>query len=243
MVQSNGAYTANEMWFKAATIIFPIFGAVILFALIALAIRILKTDNFRANTSKLGSIDVGNGIVPTQRKTTDGDAYGGAPSTTINIGESGGGDHINCQTSLVPNSRPLLMHQQHPSHGHVDTKNEQFAQKNHISTLEYHLLPQTCYDPALKPNNLDISSSQGNCFAGNAHGDGVTNTATQMNAATNNLFRILVNFNCSPLQSNNNRTASNDNTHNNHKNYEKSTINPNNYWMLPPNSNRVSAEK
>lgn len=238
VLQSNSAYSANELWFKAATIIFPIFGAVILFALIALAIRILKTDNFHATTAKLGA-DVGNGAVSSQRKP-EPDAYGAA-STAVNIGQLGG-DQINCQTSLPSNAKPLLMHHTN----HIDMKNEQFAQKNHISSLEYHLLPQNCYDPSLKPNNLDISN-QNNCAANvagvNAAGAtaasaaAAADDATHLNA-TNNLFRILVNFNYSPLQSNNNRTAfaSNDN---NSKNYEKNTINPTNYW----NSNRFSAEK
>lgn len=234
--QTNSAYNANELWFKAATIVFPIFGAVILFALIALAIRILKTDNFQTNTAKLGA-DGGNGVVTTHRKP-EHDAYGAA-STAVNIGALGG-DQSNCQTSQAMNTKPLLMHHTN----HIDVKNEQFAQKNHISSLEYHLLPQNCYDPALKPNNLDISN-QSHCtvnVAGvNAAIAAAADDATHLNA-TNNLFRILVNFNYSPLQSNNNRTAfaSSDS---NSKIYEKNTISPSNYWMMNPNSNQFSAEK
>lgn len=240
VLQSNNAYSANELWFVAATIVFPIFGAVILFALIALAIRILKTDNFHTTTTKLGT-DGGTGGVTLQRKS-EHDAYGAA-STAVNIGQHAG-DPINCQSSLASNTKPLLMR----PIDHIDMKNEQFAQKNHISSLEYHLLPQNCYDPMLKPNNLDISN-QSNCdanIAGITTLDAAPTAATVDDSvhlnATNNLFRILVNFNYSPLQSNNNRTAFTS-TDNNSKIYEKNTINPTNYWMLSPNSNQFSVQK
>lgn len=235
VLQSSSAYNANELWFKAAAIAFPIFGAVILFALIALAIRILKTDNFQTTTSKLGGI-TGNGLASSQQKS-DLDAYGAA-STAVNIGPIDG-DQINCQTSITSNSKSLLMHHHQHHRNHIDKKNEQFAQKKHISSLEYHLLPQNCYDATLKPNNLDISN-QSNCAA-NIASDIDVDDINHLNA-TNNLYRILVNFNYSPLQSNNNRTtlASSDN---NSKIYEKKSINSTNYWMLTPNSNQLAAKK
>lgn len=217
-------YNANELWFKAATIVFPIFGAIILFALIALAIRILKTDNIHSSTSKLSGAP-GNyasptcGINGTNRKLqTNYDAYGAA-STAINIGHTTAPNETNpsCQASTA-NQKPLL-----PSNN-FDLKNEQFAQKNQLSSLEYHLLPQNCYDPAMKPNNLDISN---NCSDG----------GNNLNVP-NNLYRILVNLNYSPLQTNNNRTTGA--FVDNKKNYEKHSIDPTNYWILNTNQDQFS---
>lgn len=230
-LQTNSAYSANELWFKAATIIFPIFGAVILVALIALAIRILKTDNFHATTGKSAADVVGNGMMSSSQRKPEIDAYASA-STALNI-ESGDGDQINCQTLSTSNTKPLLM--LHTNH--IDIKNEHFAQKNHISSLAYHLLPQNCYDTTLKPNNLDTSRAV-NVADVSATGDADNAVANH----TNNLFRILVNFNYSPLQSNNNRTAFASNDINS-KIYEKNTINPTNYWMLSPNTIQCAAEK
>jgi hypothetical protein len=43
--QAPAGYNSNEVWFKAATIAVPVCGALILFILIALAIRILRRDS------------------------------------------------------------------------------------------------------------------------------------------------------------------------------------------------------
>ncbi|XP_066245179.1 uncharacterized protein [Euwallacea similis] len=49
-------YTDSEVWFRAATIAVPICGAVILFALVALAVKFLKSENRNSlQHNKLGS--------------------------------------------------------------------------------------------------------------------------------------------------------------------------------------------
>ncbi|CAH1121297.1 unnamed protein product [Ceutorhynchus assimilis] len=48
-------YSNSEVWFRAATIAVPICGAVILFALIALAVKMLKKENQNLLHHKLGS--------------------------------------------------------------------------------------------------------------------------------------------------------------------------------------------
>jgi len=47
-------YSDSEVWFRAATIAVPICGAVILFVLIALAVKILKNENRNSLHHKLG---------------------------------------------------------------------------------------------------------------------------------------------------------------------------------------------
>ncbi|XP_019874280.2 uncharacterized protein LOC109602362 [Aethina tumida] len=47
-------YSNSEVWFRAATIAVPICGAVILFVLIALAVKILKSENENSPSHKLG---------------------------------------------------------------------------------------------------------------------------------------------------------------------------------------------
>ncbi|KAJ8909395.1 hypothetical protein NQ315_014521, partial [Exocentrus adspersus] len=47
-------YSDSEVWFRAATIAVPICGAVILFVLIALAVKILKNEHQNAMIQKLG---------------------------------------------------------------------------------------------------------------------------------------------------------------------------------------------
>lgn len=50
----DNGYSSADVWFKAATIAVPICGAVILFALIALAIRILRNEAQSSSDYKLG---------------------------------------------------------------------------------------------------------------------------------------------------------------------------------------------
>ena len=38
-------YTTNEIWFRAATIVIPIFGALFIFALIVLAVKLLRSES------------------------------------------------------------------------------------------------------------------------------------------------------------------------------------------------------
>ncbi|RZC35406.1 BMP and activin membrane-bound inhibitor -like, partial [Asbolus verrucosus] len=48
-------YTNSQVWFRAATIAVPVCGAVILFVLIALAVKILRSENQNSTTHKLGA--------------------------------------------------------------------------------------------------------------------------------------------------------------------------------------------
>jgi hypothetical protein len=48
-------YSNSQVWFRAATIAVPVCGAVILFVLIALAIKILRSENQNYTTHKLGT--------------------------------------------------------------------------------------------------------------------------------------------------------------------------------------------
>lgn len=49
-------YSNSEVWFRAATIAVPICGAVILFVLIALAVKILKSEHQNSAIHKLGYV-------------------------------------------------------------------------------------------------------------------------------------------------------------------------------------------
>lgn len=48
-------YANSEVWFKAATIAVPVCGAVILFLLVAVAVRLLRADALYASSQKLGA--------------------------------------------------------------------------------------------------------------------------------------------------------------------------------------------
>ncbi|XP_008197557.2 BMP and activin membrane-bound inhibitor homolog [Tribolium castaneum] len=48
-------YSNSQVWFRAATIAVPVCGAVILFVLIALAVKILRSENQNHATQKLGT--------------------------------------------------------------------------------------------------------------------------------------------------------------------------------------------
>lgn len=53
--QQESGYANSDVWFKAATIFVPICGAVILFVLIALAIRLLRAESaYNSADYKLG---------------------------------------------------------------------------------------------------------------------------------------------------------------------------------------------
>lgn len=128
---------SNEVWFKAATIAVPICGAVILFMLMALAIRMLKTDSIDS-PSKLG----GSPGCSSSRKIA-----------------------LDFEANLK-NSPLLKSHhnQTNPSifmNPESDKKNETQAKLNQIMSIQYSLLPQSCHDPLHKPNNTD--SGEGVC--------------------------------------------------------------------------------
>lgn len=125
----------SDVWFKVATIAVPICGAVILFILIALAIRILKNEGI--DSPKLG----GTSCSGNRKPPTDYETYGAHEQ---NIKES-----------------PLLKHNIHGNTTicHNDLKNENLAKKNQLMSLEYSLLPQSCNDPTNKPTNTEIGSA------------------------------------------------------------------------------------
>lgn len=52
--QQQFLYSDSEVWFRAATIAVPICGAVILFVLIALAVKILRNESPNSPRHKLG---------------------------------------------------------------------------------------------------------------------------------------------------------------------------------------------
>ncbi|GLV34195.1 hypothetical protein CBL_00125 [Carabus blaptoides fortunei] len=87
-------YNSNEVWFKAAIIAVPICGVVILFLLIFLAVKILRTDTLTAS-SKLGP-PYHHGI---ERKTNR-DHF----------------DAVHHQSSVSLKKVPLLIHQHHHAH-------------------------------------------------------------------------------------------------------------------------------
>lgn len=128
---------SDEVWFKVATIAVPIFGAIILLLLIALAIRILKTDSIDS-PSKLG---------------------GGSPGCSSSSRKIALDFEANLKNS------PLLKshhNQTNPSicmNPESDKKNETQAKLNQIMSIQYSLLPQSCHEH--KPNNTD--SSDGVC--------------------------------------------------------------------------------
>lgn len=213
-------YNSNEIWFKAATIIFPICGGVILFALIALAIRILKNDNFNSSTSKLSKSSTGcctsSANSRSMHKTPiDYEAYGASSAATIGLTPTLNDTDLSCHSQ---NIKPLLQKYQNQNeqihcskHGTVnsDMKNENFAKKNQIMSLEYSLLPQSCNDPAIKPNNNDT-------------------------VVNNNLYRN-INLSYAPLQSNSKSVGSIGFVDN--KIYEKNVINSPSYWVVNTNYN------
>lgn len=126
----------SDIWFKVATIAVPIFGAVILFILIALAIRILKNEGI--DSPKLGGSSCGGG---NRKPPVDFEAYGA---------------HETVKES------PLLKHSIYgdgTSICHNDLKNENLAKKNQLMSLEYSLLPQSCHDPSNKPTNTEVGSA------------------------------------------------------------------------------------
>ncbi|KAJ6646616.1 BMP and activin membrane-bound inhibitor like [Pseudolycoriella hygida] len=127
----------SDIWFKVATIAVPICGAIILFVLIALAIRILKNESI--DSPKLN----GSGYSGNRKPPVDYEAYG-AHEQNIKVS-------------------PLLKHSIYgdgPTICHNnDLKNETLAKKNQLMSLEYSLLPQSCHDPSNKPTNTEVGSA------------------------------------------------------------------------------------
>lgn len=151
-------YNSNDVWFKAATIASPICGAVILFVLIAWAIRILKNDNIHSSTSKLGKPSYTVGINDNQRKyPIDYEAY--SASTTITLSPTSVEDPDSSYAQLIKN--PSLVqkfpdaHRIHYPALFSDHKSECIVKKKQILSLEYTLLPESCHDSKHIPKNTD----------------------------------------------------------------------------------------
>lgn len=134
-------YNNNEVLFKAATIAVPICGAVILFILIALAIRILKNDGIDT-PSKLSTAG-------SRKSTLDFEAYGAAQTQNIK--------HLPLLKQ--PHSAGANEFFNNQNICHNDLKNECLAKKNQLMTLEYTLLAQSCNDPNNKPTNTEIGGT------------------------------------------------------------------------------------
>lgn len=206
----NSEYNNNEVWFRAATIAFPICGAIILFILIALAVRMLKNDSLDS-PSKLG----GSGS-STRKIPLDYEAYGAA-TTAHNHLHHHHLQHLKQSPPLLvkPNDYP---YNSNSYSCHNDLKNENQAKKNQLMTLEYSLLPQSCNDPSLKPTNIDLSSGQ---RIGTGH------DAT----GPNSMYR---NVNLSLNSATKGKDSSSDS-----KVYEKEALHPSTYWNTTPNNNRL----
>uniref|UniRef100_V5GPZ6 BMP and activin membrane-bound inhibitor n=1 Tax=Anoplophora glabripennis TaxID=217634 RepID=V5GPZ6_ANOGL len=64
-------YSNSEVWFRAATIAVPICGAVILFVLIALAVKILKSEHQNSAIRKLGPAMYAHPVPPQCKATNE----------------------------------------------------------------------------------------------------------------------------------------------------------------------------
>uniref|UniRef100_A0A1B0CJA3 BMP and activin membrane-bound inhibitor C-terminal domain-containing protein n=3 Tax=Lutzomyia longipalpis TaxID=7200 RepID=A0A1B0CJA3_LUTLO len=153
----------DEVWFKVATIAITICGAIILFVLIATAIRMLRNDGRGGDTaSKLGT---GSSPNCAGRKVIldFGDAYNqvyGGSSHGSNI------KHVPLlkvddglppsYTIYPPPNYHQLQNLQHTPKVSSDSKNEAQAKKNQIKSLEYTLLPQSCHEGQQKPINTEM---------------------------------------------------------------------------------------
>lgn len=169
--ESRPVYPANgesqdEVWFKAATIAITVCGAIILFVLIAAAIRMLRSDGHGMDSaSKLGT---GSSPSCNGRKIIldFGDAYNqvyGGSSQQSNIKhvpllKMDDGLPPSYTIYPPPNHHQLQNFQQNPKVS-SDSKNEAQAKKNQIKSLEYTLLPQSCHEGHQKPINTDVVTS------------------------------------------------------------------------------------
>ncbi|XP_026478841.1 uncharacterized protein LOC113385226 [Ctenocephalides felis] len=140
---STSGNAINDDWFKAATIAVPICGALILFVLIALAVKILKTEGVNDQASKLGSHYIPG--APAQMH------YSG-PTNSLNcmplllqVCDNGCTDtssnHSTGKTST--SALPLLVQNHTRTKLSYEKKNELNAKLNLINNLEYNLKPGT----------------------------------------------------------------------------------------------------
>ncbi|CAD7087830.1 unnamed protein product [Hermetia illucens] len=128
LLSSHGV-TQNDAMFRVATIAVPIFGAVIFFVLIAVAIKILRGDRTSYVSSKLDTIGEVAGKLPLDQEAQGPKQY--IHSNKINYNFSS---------------------------DHCDKKNETRAKIN-MMNLEYSLLPQNCGSPNVNLDNTSLSNS------------------------------------------------------------------------------------
>lgn len=135
-----------------ATIIFPIFGALILFSLIVLAIRILKADNFHGVSSKNG------------RETTNGSsridgnvAIAQAVNVSLMNEHTKCASEYSCQTSFASDDVRIRSAKDQANGVKTstplrdDTLTGRYVQ---IAHSEYQLVPQYSYEPLIDVNSL-----------------------------------------------------------------------------------------
>lgn len=218
---SSGDLANNEFWFRMATIFFPICGAIILFLLIALAMRMLTYDGSNQNVAKLTGSSSGG---PCGRKVPldfEG-AYAAHPNQLM---------HKHSPPLLSKIGEPSAFQHQLSSSNygcHNDLKNETQARKNQLMTLEYSLLPQSCNDPSLKPTNTDARSSlmrTGGLLRSSGGGSVMPTGADVVNGGSG-VYRN----NLSLAPSKQCRDAVSDN-----KVYEKEALNAAPYWSTATN--------
>ncbi|KAJ8984980.1 hypothetical protein NQ317_016891 [Molorchus minor] len=78
-------YSDSEVWFRAATIAVPICGAVILFVLIALAVKILKNEHQNSRLNKLGPATYKHTVPPRHKGTSEKYNHGHVDNTYENL--------------------------------------------------------------------------------------------------------------------------------------------------------------
>lgn len=231
---STGEIANNEFWFRMATIFFPICGAIILFLLIALAMRMLTYDGNNQNVTKLtgggggGGSSGGGACVRKVPLDFDG-AYGAHPNQLLM--------HKHSPPLLTKTGEPSSAFQHQFSSGnygcHNDLKNETQARKNQLMTLEYSLLPQSCNDPSLKPTNTDARSLRAASGLRNSGDCSMPMSGTDaVNGGIGGVYRN--NLSLAPSKQCR-RDGVSDN-----KVYEKEALNAAPYWSTPATTVRMA---
>lgn len=153
---SVSSQNSSDLWFKIATIIFPIFGVLILISLIILAIKILKTDNFHSQTSatpnKCDRNDFNEQNVQIKNSQTT------IKSTSVNIGLMSDlnktlNEHNNCNNDININDIQI-----NKLTNSLEIKNDHYIRIPTYSTSEYNLIPQYFYEPLIDNNSTNKSN-------------------------------------------------------------------------------------
>lgn len=145
-------YSNNEVWFKAATILFPICGAMILLALIIWAIKILKNDNGHSTANKLSSYPQQSSPASAAnmcKHPIEYEAYTVPPTSASDCTSPPMYEAIGVHGKLVRNSTlllkyPDLLPRQYPAFSNLP--NICVFNKNKLLSLDYSILPQNCPD-------------------------------------------------------------------------------------------------